>query len=651
MTGPNLSSLTMGGLIDEWASRVLGPQRDREYDPPAVTATGSVLRPPASRAAIEAAERRLGSRLPPSYRQFLEVTNGAYALGESVQVGRFLSSGPAVQQGFGFLPVEDIGLFATNEPFLVDLWLEFDLESDDDTCPVGPHFRARGGEAQYRLLRDKEEGKTGHFLSALQVSVCEQWTVILLNPGVVDCDGEWEVWDVYTTMGSPTRHNSFRAYLESVVGLLRHRSSSGEAERRAAELRLELGGAPREVILAAGVLAKAGDFRGADVLLHWARSPTTERLDAMAWLPFLGKAHHHHVTEAYVGALGNPDLVLPQAIISQCVVHTETTRSLVVDRVVAAGSDSILTRDVSWSADVLAAAWERTGDWGYIEQAWWPSVPQFRDRCIAALREPTTSPVRRAQLIQRAVPLDDPFVRSAIVDAAELPGGDRRGVGLKLWEAGWKAEAEELLASLDTSDFAQIEPGHVADAVYASLAQTRLPAVLHHLLEAWSQQPTVSLAGGLGWFDDPRACEALLDGVRGDDRSVAGASRLALEKQRSVLSRDALVELADEGDLRALGAVARLGDRRALPRLRALVTADNQEAQLAAAFGLAALRAPSTEDDLLSLVLKCDLPDACVTACDALGAMRAPQYALAIAELRASDDPEVAEWAASLRGA
>jgi cell wall assembly regulator SMI1 len=40
---------------------------------------GSVLRPPAAREAIAAAEEALGLEFPPAYRSFLEIANGADA--------------------------------------------------------------------------------------------------------------------------------------------------------------------------------------------------------------------------------------------------------------------------------------------------------------------------------------------------------------------------------------------------------------------------------------------------------------------------------------------------------------------------------------------------------------------------------------------
>ena len=57
-------------MIDRWAALV----KATSDDPP-----DSILRPPASEAAIAALEARLGTTLPPSYRAFLAISDGAAA--------------------------------------------------------------------------------------------------------------------------------------------------------------------------------------------------------------------------------------------------------------------------------------------------------------------------------------------------------------------------------------------------------------------------------------------------------------------------------------------------------------------------------------------------------------------------------------------
>ena len=64
------SATDLRAVIDRWAALV----KATSDDPP-----DSILRPPASEAAIAALEERLGTTLPPSYRAFLAISDGAAA--------------------------------------------------------------------------------------------------------------------------------------------------------------------------------------------------------------------------------------------------------------------------------------------------------------------------------------------------------------------------------------------------------------------------------------------------------------------------------------------------------------------------------------------------------------------------------------------
>jgi cell wall assembly regulator SMI1 len=64
-------------LVRRWDELLVAEKRWGEYWP--VTETGTVLRAGASEAEIAALEARLGVQLPPSYRAFLAISNGAWA--------------------------------------------------------------------------------------------------------------------------------------------------------------------------------------------------------------------------------------------------------------------------------------------------------------------------------------------------------------------------------------------------------------------------------------------------------------------------------------------------------------------------------------------------------------------------------------------
>jgi SMI1 / KNR4 family (SUKH-1) len=120
---------------------------------------------PATDAQIAAAEARLGLRLPPSYRAFLATTNG------------WGPTSPFVDR---LCRVEEVERFAVLNPD----WVE-----------------AYGGGTELEEL--------------VQISDVGDSAVLLLNPGVVAPDGEWEAWFFATWSPDEERCPSFAALLET----------------------------------------------------------------------------------------------------------------------------------------------------------------------------------------------------------------------------------------------------------------------------------------------------------------------------------------------------------------------------------------------------------------------------------------------------
>ena len=138
-------------------------------------ARGSVLREPASEAEIATAEARLGTRLPPSYRRFLAISNGAFAN----------SSGAANEihpQG-GFLPVDRVRWAALADAFFVDLWTGPEGLSDPERGY--PKRGAEPAEVEYYAPLDR----------GLLISGNRDAHVDVLVP--VGSEEEWQVWSFH----------------------------------------------------------------------------------------------------------------------------------------------------------------------------------------------------------------------------------------------------------------------------------------------------------------------------------------------------------------------------------------------------------------------------------------------------------------------
>ncbi|MER6067984.1 SMI1/KNR4 family protein [Streptomyces sp. NPDC001817] len=152
--------------------------------------------PPASEERIAAMEERLGRRMPPSYREFLEVSDGWRHAGGFVWL----------LAGTGDAHWHD------NASELADMFEEY---LDEDS---GPEER-----------REAELWRRG-----LQLDVESDATYVLLDPEDVDEDGEWAV---YTWAGwraePPERHANFREFMRDMhrqFHSLRAHRSDGEPE-------------------------------------------------------------------------------------------------------------------------------------------------------------------------------------------------------------------------------------------------------------------------------------------------------------------------------------------------------------------------------------------------------------------------------------
>ncbi|AGP59448.1 SMI1/KNR4 family protein [Streptomyces rapamycinicus] len=135
--------------------------------------------PPASEGRIAAMEERLGRRMPPSYREFLKISDGWRHAGEFV----WLLAG-----------TED-ARWHNNESGLADMFEDY---LDEDA----------GAEER----RESDLWRRG-----LQLDVESDVTHVLMDPGDVDEDGEWAVytWSSWRA-APPERHANFRAFMRDM---------------------------------------------------------------------------------------------------------------------------------------------------------------------------------------------------------------------------------------------------------------------------------------------------------------------------------------------------------------------------------------------------------------------------------------------------
>jgi hypothetical protein len=130
-------------------------------------------------------------QLPPSYRTFLQVTNGWR------QITSYINQ---------LWSTENVDWFATQHQSLIDLWVENELGvppvSDKDYLVYGEEVEILAFRPQY-------------LQTALQISERTDDSVYLLNPQIVTADGEWEAWLFANWVPGAFRYRSFWDMMQS----------------------------------------------------------------------------------------------------------------------------------------------------------------------------------------------------------------------------------------------------------------------------------------------------------------------------------------------------------------------------------------------------------------------------------------------------
>lgn len=165
----------LGRWQGEWV-----PRKDEDGDQDGGQTIVPLGRPGADEAAIAAAEKRLGRRLPPSYREFLSTSDGWHV---DQMAGIYQLGGAANIDWF-------------QDPY-------------DMTALYEEHLGDNPREEDVLLA--------GMWQRALRLETDSDMSYALLDPGDSDQDGEWALY-VYKGWGGelPCRYPSFRAYMEDM---------------------------------------------------------------------------------------------------------------------------------------------------------------------------------------------------------------------------------------------------------------------------------------------------------------------------------------------------------------------------------------------------------------------------------------------------
>lgn len=183
-------------LVEAFDERVRGElsRFDRLREP--AHSRNSVLRDPAPEEEIRRAEERLGVSLPPSYRSFLLISNGAYASALGAEIQHPFEA----EWRHGLLRVADIDLAVNADPIGVEVW-----------CDQIPELNDPANDAPPKLGEPQRVDYFAPFRDGLVITHIHNGSNLLAlvpRPG----REEWELWDMYWE--GATAHASLADFLE-----------------------------------------------------------------------------------------------------------------------------------------------------------------------------------------------------------------------------------------------------------------------------------------------------------------------------------------------------------------------------------------------------------------------------------------------------
>lgn len=143
----------------------------------------------ASELEIQKTEERLNTKLPPSYREFLKVSNGFRQLNCFV---------------WNILPVEKIDWIEKFDPSFFEL---YSTEFKDTFNATDEEYFVYGEQQKLTDFR------SDYIISSLAISDWGDAAILLLNPKVKFGD-EWEAWMFAVWHCGPVRYQSFEELIE-----------------------------------------------------------------------------------------------------------------------------------------------------------------------------------------------------------------------------------------------------------------------------------------------------------------------------------------------------------------------------------------------------------------------------------------------------
>lgn len=190
-------------FLKRWSQELLESMgQEREQVPPEVMRSGWLGYPGATEEQIARAEARLEATLPPSYREFLKVTNGWR------QTTPFIYKLWSTEEIEWFSIKRQEWLHAFVEPYS-DAYEDYLVTQKKTPSIPDEEYFVYGDDQDCSKLRVE------YLQTVLEISDAGDSAIYLLNPQVITEDGEWEAWFFGDWLPGADRYQSFREMMQA----------------------------------------------------------------------------------------------------------------------------------------------------------------------------------------------------------------------------------------------------------------------------------------------------------------------------------------------------------------------------------------------------------------------------------------------------
>ncbi|MBW4641254.1 MAG: SMI1/KNR4 family protein [Gloeocapsa sp. UFS-A4-WI-NPMV-4B04] len=183
-------------LLIQWSRELIAANEFIQDIPLEIIASRWLGYPGATEDQIAQAEARLGAKLPPSYREFLKVTNGWR------QLNYFICKLWSTDE------IEWLVVRHRND--LINPWLEGYTSNGLDSMSISDEKYLVYGEEH-----DPDIMRVEYLQTALEISDMGDAAILLLNPQILTMEGEWEAWFFASWLPGTKRYPSFWEMMQS----------------------------------------------------------------------------------------------------------------------------------------------------------------------------------------------------------------------------------------------------------------------------------------------------------------------------------------------------------------------------------------------------------------------------------------------------